>query len=277
MAYIQSARSPDLDELKYENGSYRTVPVRVSFIARVLTSLFFYIRLVVIVLRGSIQAKNGRYDTTAWCENSLATLRALEATGATFDITGTNSFTAIEGPCVFIANHMSTLETFVLPAIIAPYKDVTFVVKQSLIDYPIFKHIMRSRNPIAVGRTNPREDLTAVLEGGTERLKAGLSIIIFPQTTRTPVFNPEQFNSIGIKLAKKAGVPVVPIALRTDAWGNGSFLKDYGRIDPSKKVHFAFGKPLEIKDRGVGEHQVILDFITRKLKEWDSEEQARTL
>jgi 1-acyl-sn-glycerol-3-phosphate acyltransferase len=228
-----------------------------------------------IVIQGSAQAKRGRYSTPEWCDGSFATLRALEAVGVKFDISGTNFFKAVEGPCVFIANHMSTLETFILPTIIAPFKDATFVVKQSLVDYPIFKHIMRARNPITVGRTNPREDLKAVLEGGAERLKAGMSIIIFPQTTRTWVFDPDQFNTIGIKLAKKAGVPVVPIALRTNAWGNGKFLKDYGRIDPSKMVHFAFGKPLAIKDRGAEEHQEVIDFISGKLKEWESEERAR--
>jgi 1-acyl-sn-glycerol-3-phosphate acyltransferase len=169
---------------------------------------------------------------------------------------------------------MSTLETFVLPVIIAPIKDATFVVKQSLVEYPVFKYVMRSRNPITVGRSNPRDDLRAVLEGGVERLKAGMSIIIFPQTTRTPVFAKEQFNTIGIKLAKRAGVPAVPIALRTDAWGNGRHLKDFGRIDPAKTVHFAFGKPLVIKDRGDEEHEQIIDFITGKLDEWARERQS---
>jgi len=264
-----------LEKLRYENGSYWTAPARISFMARALPSFTFYPRLVSIGVRGSAQAKRGHYGTPEWCDDSLATLRALEASGVKFEITGTESFKAVDGPCVFIANHMSTLETFILPTLIAPFKDATFVVKQSLIDYPVFKHIMRARNPIAVGRTNPREDLRAVLEGGAERLKAGMSIIIFPQTTRTAVFDPEQFNTIGIKLAKKAGVPVVPIALKTDAWGNGALLKDYGKIDPSKKVHFAFGKPLWIKDRGTEEHQEIIGFITGKLKEWEAEEQKR--
>jgi 1-acyl-sn-glycerol-3-phosphate acyltransferase len=242
--------------------------------ARTLTSLLFYTRLFSIVVRGSAQAKRGLYGTPEWCEGSLATLRALEAAGVKFEITGIDAFTAVEGPCIFIANHMSTLETFVLPTIIASFKDATFVVKQSLVDYPIFKHIMRARDPITVGRTNPRDDLRAVLEGGTERLKAGRSIVIFPQTTRTPVFDPAQFNTIGIKLAKRAGVPVVPIALTTSAWGNGTYVKDYGRIDPSKKVHFAFGKPLWIRDRGTEEHQEIIEFITEKLTGWEAEEKA---
>ncbi len=263
-----------MDELRYENGAYRTGPVQVTFMARTLTSLLFYSRLVSIVVRGSALAKRGLYGTPEWCEGSLATLRALEAAGVKFEITGIDSFAAIEGPCVFIANHMSTLETFILPTIIASFKDATFVVKQSLVDYPVFKHIMRARDPITVGRTNPRDDLRAVLEGGTARLQAGRSIVIFPQTTRTPVFDPAQFNTIGIKLAKKAGVPVVPVALTTMAWGNGMFLKDYGKIDPSKKARFAFGKPLLIRDRGTEERQEIIEFITGKLQEWKAEDQA---
>jgi 1-acyl-sn-glycerol-3-phosphate acyltransferase len=163
---------------------------------------------------------------------------------------------------------MSALETFILPAIIQPLKDVTFVVKKSLVDYPVFKHVMRSRDPIAVSRENPRDDFKAVMEGGVQRLNAGRSIIVFPQTTRTNVFDPKGFNTIGIKLAHKANVPVVPIALKTDAWGTGKIIKDFGKIDPTKRVYFAFGEPLWIKDRGAEEHNKVIEFISSKLKEW---------
>lgn len=37
-------------------------------------------------------------------------------------------------PVVFVSNHMSTLETFVFPCIIAPVMKVTFVVKDSLVN-----------------------------------------------------------------------------------------------------------------------------------------------
>jgi 1-acyl-sn-glycerol-3-phosphate acyltransferase len=127
---------------------------------------------------------------------------------------------------------------------------------------------MRSRDPIAVTRTNPRHDLKAVLEGGVDRLKQGISIIVFPQTTRTHSFDPTQFNTIGVKLAQRANVPVVPLALLSDAWGNGKYFKDFGKIDPSKKVYFAFGKPMWVQGRGTNEHQAIIQFISRKLQEW---------
>jgi 1-acyl-sn-glycerol-3-phosphate acyltransferase len=47
-------------------------------------------------------------------------------------------------------------------------------------------------------------------------------------------------------------------------------LKDFGTIDPSKKVHFSFGKPMTIKERGVEEHNAIITFIEEHLKEWNS-------
>ena len=249
-------------------GSYRTAQRRLSLLGRVLPSFRFYVEAFAIVFSASRRAKRGKYGNAEWCGSSLAILRGLEKIGVVAEISGMENFSHLPGPCVFIGNHMSTLETFVLPTLIVPFKKVTFVVKQSLVDYPFFKHIMRARDPITVGRTNPREDLKAVLEGGAERLKHGTSLVIFPQTTRSEVFDPSQFNTIGVKLAKRAGVPVVPVALLTDAWGNGKYLKDFGRIDTSRTIHFSFGEPMTIQGRGDEEHQKIVEFITGKLKEW---------
>lgn len=258
-----------MEGLHYKDGSYRTGHRKVSLLTKALPTLAFYRHIFPIIFRASAKAKRGSYDDTEWCKSSLAILRAVESVGIEFEITGVDHFKSLDCPCVFVANHMSTLETFVLPVVIAPFKPVTFVVKKSLAEYPVFGHVMRSRDPITVGRTNPREDLKAVLEGGATRLNQGVSVIIFPQTTRFLDFDPKAFNTIGIKLAKKANVPVVPVALKTDAWGNGRLLKDFGKMDSSKQVHFAFGKPLRIKDRGAEEHREVIEFISRKLKEWE--------
>ena len=231
-------------------------------------SLVFYRRMVSIVFRASRRAKKGLLDFPAWCQCSRDLREALEFVGVQIDVSGIEQVENLNTPCVFIGNHMSTLETFVLPSILVPIMRVNFVVKKSLMKYPVFRHIMCSRDPITVGRENPREDLKAVLEGGVERLDAGVSIIIFPQTTRTPDFDPKAFNSLGVRLAKRAGVPIIPIALKTDAWGTGRILKDFGGIDPSKKVHFAFGEPLRIEGRGDEEHKKVMAFIQGRLEEW---------
>jgi 1-acyl-sn-glycerol-3-phosphate acyltransferase len=257
-----------LKELKFTDGTYKTGRHHTSALAKISPSFALYSRVVPIVSIAALKAKRGMYDDQEWAKSSLEILNALEGVGIKFDISGIENIKNLTDPCVFIGNHMSTLETFVLPSLIRPFKPVTFIVKQGLVEYPIFGHVMRSRNPITVGRTNPRDDLKAVLEGGAERLKAGISIIVFPQTTRILDFDPKEFNTIGIKLAKKAGAPIIPIALKTDAWENGKRLKDFGRIDPSKTAHIAFGEVMHIKDRGTEEHERIIEFITSKLSVW---------
>lgn len=263
-----------MDELAYRDGVYRTQPARIPLLCRASTSLAFYLRFTSIVFRASVKARWTQYDGAAWTQDSLAVLNALESVGVRVEISGVDRFTDLDGPCVFVSNHMSMLETMVLPCIIEPFKDVTFVVKKSLLDYPVFKHTMRSRDPVAVSRTNPREDLKEVLQGGMERLQAGRSIVVFPQTTRTPSLDPGQFNSIGIKLARKAEVPVVPVALMTDAWGNGKYLKDFGRIDRAKHVHFEFAEPITVRGRGTEEHDAVIEFITARHEKWRGEREC---
>jgi len=257
--------------------SYRTDPNRKrSIFSKVFLGpkFTFYPQAVWILLKNSRKAIKGLYPAEAWADSSFEMMRALENIGASIEITGMNNMRKFKGPAVFIANHMSALETQVLPCIIQPVKPVTFVVKESLIHMPVFGPIMRSRDPIVVSRTNPREDLRAVLEQGNEKLRQGQSIIVFPQSTRSSTFNPTEFNTLGIKLALKAQAPVVPIALKTDAWGIGKRIKDFGPIDIRKKIHFAFGEPMIIKSRGAEEHQEIITFIIRKLEQWEKEDVA---
>jgi len=125
-----------------------------------------------IVLNASRLCKKGAYTNDRWIQSSLNTVKALESVGGRFELQNLAIPRKLESACVFVSNHMSILETFVLPCLIQPYRDVTFVVKESLLSFPFFKHVMRNRNPIVVGRTNPRQDLRTVLEEGQNRLNA---------------------------------------------------------------------------------------------------------
>jgi 1-acyl-sn-glycerol-3-phosphate acyltransferase len=257
-----------MKSIPYKDGLYRTPPGQAGFFSRLLPGLFFYPRIIYTTVKASLLVALGKYSNWYWEVTGLETLRAIELAGATVEIEGMENLRSFEGPCVFIANHMSTLETYALPGILVPFRHITFVVKKSLITYPVVGRVMRWMPPITVTRTNPREDLKAVLEEGSALLSQGRSVVIFPQTTRTMDLEPEKFNSIGVKLARRAGVPVVPIALKTDAWGNGRVLKDFGTINPRSDVHFSIGEPMEITGRGDEEHRRIVEFITAKLAAW---------
>lgn len=256
--------------INYTNGTYQTCDKSISFLAKQFPSLIFYRHFFPILFKASRRAKRGHYDSNDWCDMCFDLMQALEKVGVRIEITGVEHIRHTQEACVFIANHVSMIETAMLPLIIQPIKDVTFVVKQSLLEYPVFRHIMRSRNPIAVNRQNPRDDLKAVLNGGIERLQAGISVVIFPQASRSETFDPDRFNTIGIKLAQKAGAPVVPIALLTHALKNGKYIKDLGKLAPSRTVHFAFGSPFRVQSRGQQEHQQVVEFIQSKLRQWET-------
>ena len=259
----------------YEKDVYRTAPSRPDWCSRTFPSWNFYPKFWWHVIRSSGKARRGRYDGRQWSISSYRVAQALESVGVRLEIAGLQNVRDLDTPCVFVANHMSMLETIILPSIIRPVCPVTFVVKQNLLDYPVFRHVLRSRDPIAVSRRDPRADLKAVIGGGIERIRKGISIVVFPQTTRSETFDPSQFNTIGVKLAQKANVPIVPTALVTDAWGNGRRLKDLGPIDPSKIVRFAFGNPIDAQDRGSHPHQQVIAFIERHVGKWRAEDEMR--
>ena len=254
-----------IGQLVYENGVYQTRPTPPSPLARRLPSLIFYAKFITIIWKASIKGKHGRYASPQWIQSGTDVIHALESIGVRLTIRGVEHLREFDGPCVIVSNHMSMLETTILPAIVPPLKEATFVVKESLLTYPVFGHVMKAFNPIPVTRANVRHDFKLMMEGGLERLQAGISLIIFPQTTRTLHFDPAEFNSIGVKLAKRANVPLVPLALISDAWQNGRMLKDFGKLDASREVKLCFGKPLRVNGRGDEEHQQVIDLIQQFL------------
>lgn len=253
-----------------KDNTYTSEDKPLSFAGRNFPSLMFYTRFMFTVSCCAGLAKRGKFDDGQWQENSWNVLKILEDVGVRVRIEGLEHLEAVQGPCVIIGNHMSFIETVVLPAIILP-KPVTFVVKQSLLEYPVFKHVLAARNPIAVTRTNPRQDLKVVLDEGVKRLQQGTSVVVFPQSTRSHIFDPAKMSSIGVKLAKKANVPVVPLALKTDALQNGKILKDFGRLEPKLPIEFAFDAQLKVEGRGNEAQEEVNRFIIQKLADWAKE------
>ena len=255
----------------FEGTEYRTPEHNIGWLSRLCPSLSFYSKAIAIVWSASRRVRSGHYDSVAWHDDSAKTIKALEASGCRLEVTGMEHLKGIDRPCIFIGNHMSSLETFALPSLIMPHGfDLAYVVKSSLINYPIFSDVVKVRDPVIVDRVNPREDLKVVMEEGARRLEQGRSLIIFPQHTRTVDFDPKQFNSIGTKLAKRTGAIVIPFALLTWAWSTGKLIKDFGPIIPSRTIHFAFGEPMAVTGKGQEEQQRIVDFIEAHLARWKS-------
>ncbi len=247
---------------------YKTAPQSLNWFKKRFSSIAFYFFIMKFMLTKAPYIKNHTYPDSEFLQDTLNILKNFESVGVRFHIENLNIPRSMNGPCIYVANHMSTMETFILSTMILPYSKMTFVVKQSLLNYPVFKHFLRDRNPIAVTRENPKEDFRTVINEGKKRIQENVSVIVFPQTTRSLDVSLAQFNTIGVKLAQRTGVPVVPVALKTDAWGNGKWVKDFGKIDPAKTVHIKFGNPVTINDNRREIHEQIKHFIRSNLIKW---------
>jgi 1-acyl-sn-glycerol-3-phosphate acyltransferase len=256
---------------KFSGDCYNTHPEQKrAFFDKVSmgSSIYFNIKFVSKLFSNRQIAKAGKYNTRNWAIGSLSIFNLIEQCGGHFHIEGMNNIDKVKDPVVFISNHMSIMESMIFPGLIAPRREVTFVVKDSLIKHPLFGPVMRARNPIAVERFDPIADFKKVMKDGIENLEKNISVVIFPQSKRTENFDPQKFNKLGIKLAKKANVHIVPIAIKTDFWKNGKLLKDIGKIDRKIPIHIKFGEPFMVEGQGNSEHQKVIDFIEDNLAIW---------
>lgn len=253
-------------------GDTYVTPEREPYpLSRWFPSLYFYPAIMHQVIKAANLVQKRGYNGELWADDCYTVLKYVENAGAKVVIEGMNHYKEQKGPCVIVANHMSTLETVTIASFVQPFLDIGFVVKRSLSTYPIAKHFINATNPIMVDRVNPREDLMTVLNEGVKQLSTGRSIVVFPQSRRSTDFGPHLFNSIGVKLAKKAGVPIIPLALKTDAWGCGTLMKEFGPFNPKLTVHYRFGPAMDITGNGKEQHAIATEFIKRAVWHWKHE------
>lgn len=155
------------------------------------------------------------------------------------------------GPAIIMAKHQSAWETFALQIIFPPQ---TWVLKRSLLWIPVFGWGLALLYAIAIDRSAGRQALQQVIEQGTQRLRKGIWVVIFPEGTRTVPGTQGKYNIGGPMLAEKSGYPVVPVAHNAgECWSRNSFIKYPGQItvvigpviDPTGKKASVIGREVE--------------------------------
>ena len=195
-------------------GGYRTPPERKATVPRKkgwLTTLGFTWSVFSVFPYCAVSEALRRLTTDKWAHYCFASLRKAEKYGTDVIMDGWNNRRDYDGPVVYLANHMSTLETVMLPFVLLTYGPIGTVVKQSLSHLPFLTRAAAHMGLVPIGRKSPREDLMTIFNVCGQRIKEGISITIYAQGTRQPVFSRKSWGSIGTKLAERSGVPVVPI------------------------------------------------------------------
>lgn len=232
-----------------------------------------YGRMGGIFLTGCVDAciQRRKFDGRPFAEFGVLPLKMMESFGTKIHFSGFEKVRALDFPVVWVANHMSPLETYIIPPAVMTFSPVAIVLKSSLVHYPVFGRIVRTIHTIRLGRKNAMEDLRSMLEQGVQMLRDGRSVLVFPEGRRSLTFNPANFNSIGVKLAQRANVAVVPIAVRTDAMQIGTKLKDIFTIHSERPVHIECGTPILPGRDPRDALQEIRDFLSERLTTWQTQ------
>ena len=113
---------------------------------------------------------------------------------------------------IYIGNHSSALD---IPLVLSALPGaVAFLAKIELFSIPYFGWIMRAMGCIPVNRSNLTEARKSV-DLALESLGAkAISIILYPEGTRTPDGHLLPFKKGGFRLALRSRLPVVPVAIQ---------------------------------------------------------------
>lgn len=109
-------------------------------------------------------------------------------------------------PNIFVSNHVSWFDVLTLAAILPRYK---FIGKVELFRIPIFGRAARAAGMIAIQRDN-RKSAFESYRVAAERIRAGASVVVFPEGTRGRSYALREFKKGPFVLAVAAGAPIIP-------------------------------------------------------------------
>ena len=198
-----------------------------------LRSLLFYLGYLPIVIFfstfgctiGALMPYRSRQNVVTWA-NSLIVRWLNISCNIRLKVEGLENMPS--SPCVVMAKHQSSWETYYLQRIFRP---VSTILKRELFKIPFFGWGLYFMHPIAIDRENPRNAMKQVQEQGQMRLAQGNNVLVYPEGTRVKYGETGKYARSGASLAIAAEVPIIPVAHNAGyCWEVGKFVKQPGTI-----------------------------------------------
>jgi len=176
-------------------------------------TVFFLIPAITVysIVLGTISIASSVFDRTGRFAHGCArwwSRLILVTTGVRVDVSGLERLTP-GAPYVFVSNHQSIYD---IPVIFwsLPFQ-LRIIAKQSLGSFPFLGWHLRRTGHLLVDRQRP--GAPTILQRWRHLLESGLSLIIFPEGTRSADGRVGRFKAGGFLLAMEAGVPIVPLSI----------------------------------------------------------------
>lgn len=123
-----------------------------------------------------------------------------------FNISGKENL--IKGPAMVCSNHSAMIDPFLIAISFGIDDPVHVIAKIEIFKIPVVSTVMKKMGMICVDRSI--NDITSVKES-LGYMKKGEKVVIFPEGTRSSEFDAHAAKSGAVKLAERAGVPIIPV------------------------------------------------------------------
>lgn len=159
--------------------------------------------------------------------------------GIKVNVTGTENIDPSKGK-IYISNHASYMDIFVQLAKLPD--NVRMVYKKEINKVPVLGWAMYCAGFVALDRNKVREAMKS-LDKAAQRVKKGLSVVIYPEGTRTQDGKVGEFKKGMFFLADKAKADIIPVSLQGtfDIMPLGSV-----KVKPGV-VNMVIGKPIQYR------------------------------
>ncbi|MDX2501977.1 MAG: lysophospholipid acyltransferase family protein [Deltaproteobacteria bacterium] len=161
---------------------------------------------------------------------------------------------------VYMANHQSNFD---IPVLLG-YLPVQFrwLAKAELFKIPVFGRAMLGAGYVEIDRFN-RKSAFESIEKAAQRMKDGVSVMIFPEGTRSKDGSVQPFKKGGFVMAIKSGVPIIPVILR-GTWP--IMAKSSLRINPGD-VEMEIGEPIDTSGYSMETKEELMDRVRAVIRQ----------
>lgn len=159
---------------------------------------------------------------------------------------------------IFMSNHQSNFDIPVLLGHLpVPFR---WLAKAELFKIPIFGRAMRGAGYIPIDRTDRPAAIESLRQAGGA-VRRGVSVMIFPEGTRSLDGTLKPFKKGGFVMAIEAGVPIVPVALR----GTFDIMPKNRLMIRPRDVTMAIGEPIATTGYSIHSKEALMDEVRNAL------------
>ena len=220
-----------------------------------LFSLFLFVILFFV----GLFSKNAK-DRMSYAIVSRALRVVLFLSGTKLEVKGFENIPK-DRAVLFVGNHRSFFDIVINYSLIPPL--MGFISKKEVKKVPILSGWMKRMNCLFLDRDNIKEGMKTII-AGTEQLKNGISMFIYPEGTRAKSDDDmAEFKEGSFKMAEKSGAPIVPVAI------NNSSACFEDQMPKIKKAHviIEYGKPIETSELSKEEKKHLGAYVHGIVKE----------